>query len=256
MTRPSRSRSGGGMITAVMNGHQKLLSIKIAKEAVDPEDVEMLQDMIVAAINEAIERSQGLAADRMSALTGGPEYPWTDVTGSLAVGSTIMPQMLARPVADLIEVLSRLPGIGPKTASRLTFYLLRSQDGLAEALAEALQALRSGTVLCERCYNIAEHSPCAICADAGRDQGTICVVEEPLDVLAIERTGEYRGRLSRAARRALADRRHLSGEAAHRRAGRPRARPPAARGDPGHQPEPRGREHGRLHLPAAWRHWA
>src|SRR3974377_1206752 len=99
-----------------------------------------------------------------------------------------MPQMLARPVADLIEVFSRLPGIGPKTASRLTFYLLRNQDGLAEALAEALQALRSGTVLCERCYNIAEQSPCAICSDSGRDQGIICVVEEPLDVLAVERT--------------------------------------------------------------------
>ncbi len=66
---------GGGMITAVMNGHQKLMSIKIAKEAVDPEDVEMLQDLIVAAINEAIERSQGMAADRMSALTGGLNIP-------------------------------------------------------------------------------------------------------------------------------------------------------------------------------------
>jgi recombination protein RecR len=104
-----------------------------------------------------------------------------------------MPQILARPVADLIDVLSRLPGIGPKTASRLTFYLLRNQDGLAEALAEALKTLRSGTVLCERCFNIAERSPCAICSDPGRDQGTICVVEEPLDVLAVERTGEFRG---------------------------------------------------------------
>jgi|SRR5450756_971681 DNA-binding YbaB/EbfC family protein len=66
---------GGGMITATMNGHQKLMSIKIAKEAVDPEDVDMLQDLIVAAINEAIERSQGLAADRMSALTGGLNIP-------------------------------------------------------------------------------------------------------------------------------------------------------------------------------------
>jgi recombination protein RecR len=104
-----------------------------------------------------------------------------------------MPQMLARPVADLIEVLSRLPGIGPKTASRLTFYLLRDQEGLAEALATALSALRGGIVLCERCFNIAEQSPCSICADSSRDQATICVVEEPLDVLAIERTGEYRG---------------------------------------------------------------
>src|SRR5512146_3200152 len=104
-----------------------------------------------------------------------------------------MPQMLARPVADLIEALSRLPGIGPKTASRLTFYLLREQEGLAQALAEALEALHSGTVQCERCYNIAERSPCPICDDSSRDARVICVVEEPLDVLAIERTGEYKG---------------------------------------------------------------
>ena len=104
-----------------------------------------------------------------------------------------MAQTLPRPVADLIEAFSRLPGIGPKTASRLTFYLLREPDGLAETLADALRALQSGTVICERCFNIAEQSPCIICADAARDQSTICVVEEPLDVLAIERTGEYRG---------------------------------------------------------------
>jgi recombination protein RecR len=104
-----------------------------------------------------------------------------------------MAQLMARPVADLIEALARLPGIGPKTASRLTFYLLREQNGLAGRLAEALGALQSGTVLCERCFNVAEQSPCAVCADPGRDQGMICVVEEPLDVLAVERTGEYRG---------------------------------------------------------------
>jgi nucleoid-associated protein EbfC len=66
---------GGGMVKAVMNGHQRLVSVSIAQEAVDPEDVEMLQDLIVAAINEAIERSQSLAADRMSALTGGLGLP-------------------------------------------------------------------------------------------------------------------------------------------------------------------------------------
>ncbi|MGQ9490493.1 MAG: recombination mediator RecR [Anaerolineae bacterium] len=104
-----------------------------------------------------------------------------------------MAQTLARPVANLIELLARLPGIGPKTASRLTFYLLRDQSGLAAALGEALVALGSSTVLCETCYNIAESSPCPICADAGRDHGLICVVEDPLDVLAIERTGAFRG---------------------------------------------------------------
>ena len=104
-----------------------------------------------------------------------------------------MAQTLARPVANLIDLLARLPGVGPKTASRLTFYLLREPSGLAEALAEALGALSAGTLECEQCFNIAEHSPCPICADAGRDQTLICVVEEPMDLLAIERTGSYHG---------------------------------------------------------------
>lgn len=104
-----------------------------------------------------------------------------------------MAQTLARPVANLIELLARLPGIGPKTASRLTFYLLRDQTGLAAALGEALIALGNSTVLCETCYNIAESSPCPICADPARDHGLICVVEAPLDVLAVERTGAFRG---------------------------------------------------------------
>jgi recombination protein RecR len=104
-----------------------------------------------------------------------------------------MAQTLARPVANLIEILSRLPGVGPKTASRLTFYLLREPNGLALALAEALEALSAGTVLCERCFNVAEASPCPICADQARDQQQICVVEEPMDVLAVERTGAFHG---------------------------------------------------------------
>ena len=104
-----------------------------------------------------------------------------------------MAQTLARPVADLIEAFSRLPGIGPKTASRLTFFLLREPEELAVRLADALQALHTNTVLCESCFNVAEQSPCAICSDPTRDQGTICVVEEPLDVLAVERTGAFRG---------------------------------------------------------------
>lgn len=104
-----------------------------------------------------------------------------------------MAQTLARPVANLIDLLARLPGVGPKTASRLTFYLLREPNGLADALAEALSVLSTGTVECEQCFNIAEQSPCPICGDASRDQTLICVVEEPMDLLAIERTGSYRG---------------------------------------------------------------
>lgn len=103
------------------------------------------------------------------------------------------PAALPRPVARLIDELGRLPGIGPKTASRLTFYLLRAGPAQARDLAEALRDLSEGLVYCRRCHNIAEASPCAICADAARDPATVCVVEEPLDVLALERTRAHGG---------------------------------------------------------------
>ena len=96
-------------------------------------------------------------------------------------------------VTRLIEAFAQLPGIGPKTASRLTFYLLRRPAEQAEALAEALCDLKQKTVFCSKCFNITEQSPCTVCRDDGRDRSIICVVEEPLDVLAIDRTGEFRG---------------------------------------------------------------
>ncbi len=102
-------------------------------------------------------------------------------------------QLLVEPVARLIEQFGRLPGIGPKTASRLTFYLLRAAEEQASELAEALLALREGVRFCKRCHNIATEELCVYCASLNRDQSLICVVEEPLDVLAIERTGGYRG---------------------------------------------------------------
>jgi len=96
-------------------------------------------------------------------------------------------------VTRLIEAFSQLPGIGPKTASRLTFYLLRRPAEQSEALAEALRDLKQKTVFCSRCFNITEASPCTVCRDDARDRSIICVVEEPLDVLAIDRTGEFKG---------------------------------------------------------------
>lgn len=96
-------------------------------------------------------------------------------------------------VTRLIETLSELPGIGPKTASRLTFFLLRGDSDLPLRLAKALEDLKARTRLCSVCYNITEEDPCPICSDPKRDRSIICVVEEPLDVLAIERTEHYRG---------------------------------------------------------------
>jgi recombination protein RecR len=104
-----------------------------------------------------------------------------------------MPAVTPEPVTRLIEAFAQLPGIGPKTASRLTFYLLRRPAEQANALADALHDLKERTVFCAVCFNITELSPCPICQDESRDRTTICVVEEPLDVLAIDRTGEYRG---------------------------------------------------------------
>lgn len=101
--------------------------------------------------------------------------------------------LTVEPIARLIEELNKLPGIGPKTASRLTFFLLRSNEEYARALADAIVAVKEQTVFCTRCFNIGTDEHCAICANPNRDGTVICVVEEPLDVLAIERTGEYHG---------------------------------------------------------------
>lgn len=101
--------------------------------------------------------------------------------------------LVVEPVARLINELSRLPGIGPKTASRLTFFLLRAEQEQAQALAQAIGDLKAQVHLCARCYNITIDPLCPVCAAPNRDTRTICVVEEPLDVLAIERTGVYRG---------------------------------------------------------------
>ena len=104
-----------------------------------------------------------------------------------------MAATLIEPVARLIEAFARLPGIGPKTAQRLTYHLLRTPESEARTLAAALVAMREQVVFCERCFNISDAPLCPICRDPARDQTRICVVEEPLDVLAIERTREYKG---------------------------------------------------------------
>ena len=104
-----------------------------------------------------------------------------------------MVTVIPEPVNRLIEAFAQLPGIGPKTASRLTFYLLRRPAEQTEALADAVRDLKQRIVFCSTCFNITEASPCPICSDERRDRSIVCVVEEPLDVLAIDRTAEYQG---------------------------------------------------------------
>ncbi len=98
------------------------------------------------------------------------------------------------PVARLIEALQRLPGIGPKTAQRLTFFLLKRPASEIRELSDSLVAVKERIVYCQTCFNVTDEDPCRICADPARDSRLLCVVEEPNDLLAMERTGEYRGR--------------------------------------------------------------
>jgi len=102
-------------------------------------------------------------------------------------------QKLPRAVRRLIEKFERLPGIGPKSAQRLVFYLLHNPDHELEDFAERLLALKRDTVMCDKCHNISESNPCHVCADSSRDRTVLCVVEQPLDMLALERSEKYQG---------------------------------------------------------------
>ncbi len=100
---------------------------------------------------------------------------------------------LPEPLESLIAELSRLPGVGPKTAQRLAFHILRVDRERAEALSRAISDVKARIGYCERCFNISEDRLCWICQSGRRDGSVVCVVESPLDLLAIERTGEYQG---------------------------------------------------------------
>lgn len=100
---------------------------------------------------------------------------------------------IPKAIQHVIESFERLPGVGPKTAQRLTFYLLHVPQGQLDSFAQALENLKKNTVLCSFCFTVDETDPCSVCSDTTRDQSVICVVEHPLDVLALEKNGKYKG---------------------------------------------------------------
>jgi recombination protein RecR len=102
-------------------------------------------------------------------------------------------RVVAEPVSRLVDEFSRLPGIGPKTAQRLTYHLLRMPAEQARALADAINQVKDRVRLCSVCFNVTESDPCDVCRSETRDRSIVCVVEEPLDVLALERTGSFNG---------------------------------------------------------------
>src|SRR6202011_5681295 len=131
--------AGGGVVEVVANGHQKVLSITIKPEVVDPADVDMLQDLVLAAVNDAMDKARELAAKEMGAVTAGMGLP------PGLMGEAVVPDIPAA-LTRVMEELGRLPGIGPKTAQRLSFYILRtpreSVDRLAAALVEVKARIR------------------------------------------------------------------------------------------------------------------
>src|SRR3979490_1961565 len=111
----------------------------------------------------------------------------------MSAGDGYAPQMLSPAVENLVAQLTRLPGIGSRTAQRLAFHILQASKEEAHALAEAIQVVKERVRFCRECGNLTEDETCAICLDARRDHATICVVEQPVDVVSLERTHEYRG---------------------------------------------------------------
>jgi recombination protein RecR len=105
-----------------------------------------------------------------------------------------MPSNYAAPVQTLIDELGRLPGIGPKSAQRIAFHLLKLPAEDAHRLARAITEAKERVVFCQRCFNVSEHELCTICTDSRRDHSIVCVVEEARDIVSVEKTGEYRGR--------------------------------------------------------------
>ena len=175
--------AGGGMVVAVMNGRQELLSVRIEKEVVSPDDVGMLQDLVRAAVNDALVALPGACGRR-------------DVEGhgrDAAAGDPVT-AVYPKPLRRLVLLLSRLPGIGEKTATRLSMFLLKMPPEFVRELGAAIAGIPESVTKCSKCFNIADEDPCAFCADPARRDDLICVVEGPTDIVPIEKSGEFKGR--------------------------------------------------------------
>src|SRR4030095_14138379 len=182
--------AGGGMVTVEANGKQELTAIKIDPEVVSKDDVQMLEDLVLAACNEALRKSRELVQQELGKLTGGLKIPCLRMSAPLVYS----PEAVGPPVRGLFDRVQRPPGIGPKTAQRLTFFLLKRPVAEVRELAESLVGLKDRIGSCGTCFQLTDQDPCRLCADPARDGRLLCVVEEPNDLLAMERTGEYRGR--------------------------------------------------------------
>src|SRR6266511_4287824 len=167
--------AGGGMVTVTATGGLEIKEIKISPEAIDSEDPELLADMVVAAVNEALRSAKSLMESKLGSAMGG------------------MPGMFSPSVDNLVAQLTRLPGVGMRTAQRLAFHVLRVPKEEALELASAIADVKDRVRFCQECGNLTEDEVCEICRAARRDRELVCVVEQPADLISLERTAEYRG---------------------------------------------------------------
>ena len=179
-----RAKAGGGAVEATVTGGKELKSIKISPEAVDPDDVEMLQDLIVAAVNEAMGEADKANAEVLGKMTGG--------LGGLG-GLRLLMDLYSGHVNKLIEELASLPGIGGKSAQRLAFYIINMPKDRVARLSGAINDARENVHYCKKCCTLTDGDLCPICSNDSRDKSTIMVVENSRDLAAYERTGKYNG---------------------------------------------------------------
>src|SRR6478736_3239616 len=181
--------AGGGMVTVVVNGAKQIQSLKIDPEVVSKDDVEMLQDLILAAVNDAHRKADEMMAQKMGGMMGGLKIPGL----GRRISSSGHLMSLPDPLIRLIEELQRLPGIGPKGAQRLAFHILRTPREQTDRLVEAVRDVKERVTYCSVCNNITDSDPCVYCSNDARDHRLICVVEEPQNVAANEKTREFKG---------------------------------------------------------------
>ena len=169
--------AGGGVVSVTVSGKKEVTAIKIAEEVVDPDDIEMLEDLIMAATNEAF---RAMEAD--SQVNWRPRRRiW------------ILMNYYSTQITNLIEELRRLPGIGSKSAQRLAFHIINMPEEHVHHLAQTLVTAREKIRYCKYCCTLTDSEVCPICASTKRDHSTIMVVEHTQDLAAYEKTGQYHG---------------------------------------------------------------
>ena len=159
--------AGGGAVEVTVSGKREVTKVKLAEEVVDPDDIEMLEDLIVAATNEALRKVEE--------------------------ESSLLMEYYSTHINKLIEQLSHLPGIGPKSAQRLAFHIMNMPKDQVEQLTSSITGAREKIRYCKKCCTLTDQELCPICSNPKRDASTIMVVENTRDLAAYEKTGKYEG---------------------------------------------------------------